>query len=297
MVKKRQKPSFVAEMLSSFVTTAATNTLTFPLRRIRLTWQCQNELILAGRMETPFRSIKNCTYRIYSEGGMRSFWRGNGVAIGMILPSKMLTFMIKDALKPLKGSKNDVTSVKMARNMGIGGLSGILSLIFLRPFDFAQFRLTSDALIKENHAFTNLRDVFRKTWKIDGLRGFYRGSFIAIAGIFVYRGLYFGMYDSFKRVLLGDNPSFLGRFVFGYFVTLGASFLAYPCDTIQHRMMMRSCEKEKYSSGINCAKYIARNEGIRSLWRGASINIFSSVCGAATLAMFDEIKKWRMTSK
>src|SRR5690349_6958389 len=50
----------------------------------------------------------------------------------------------------------------------------------------------------------NLRlfDVYKKTLASDGIVGLYRGFNISCVGIIVYRGLYFGMYDSLKPVLL-----------------------------------------------------------------------------------------------
>ena len=48
-------------------------------------------------------------------------------------------------------------------------------------------------------------DVYKKTWKSDGLVGLYRGFSIACVEIVVYRGWYFGLYDSLKLfLLLGD---------------------------------------------------------------------------------------------
>ena len=50
--------------------------------------------------------------------------------------------------------------------------------------------------------FNGLLDVYRKTLASDGVAGLYRGFTISCVGIIVYRGLYFGMYDSLKPVLL-----------------------------------------------------------------------------------------------
>jgi solute carrier family 25 (adenine nucleotide translocator) protein 4/5/6/31 len=47
-----------------------------------------------------------------------------------------------------------------------------------------------------------LLDVYRKTLASDGIAGLYRGFAISCAGIVVYRGLYFGIYDSLKPVVL-----------------------------------------------------------------------------------------------
>lgn len=60
----------------------------------------------------------------------------------------------------------------------------------------------------------------------------------------MYRGLYFGMYDSIKPVLLVGplEGNFLASFLLGWTVTTGAGIASYPLDTIRRRMMMTSGE-------------------------------------------------------
>jgi solute carrier family 25 (adenine nucleotide translocator) protein 4/5/6/31 len=47
----------------------------------------------------------------------------------------------------------------------------------------------------------------KKIVKTDGIRGLYRGFAASVVGIFFYRGLYFGLYDSGKYFLFGDKES------------------------------------------------------------------------------------------
>lgn len=72
--------------------------------------------------------------------------------------------------------------------------------------------------------FNGLVDVYRKTIASDGIAGLYRGFVISCVGIVVYRGLYFGMYDSIKPVLLtGDlENNFMAAFLLGWGITIGA---------------------------------------------------------------------------
>lgn len=37
------------------------------------------------------------------------------------------------------------------------------------------------------------------------MKGLYQGFKIACCGLFIYRGFYFGLYDSGKQVFLGGN--------------------------------------------------------------------------------------------
>ena len=69
----------------------------------------------------------------------------------------------------------------------------------------------------------------------------------SVLGIVVYRGLYFGMYDSIKPVVLVGplEGNFLASFLLGWTVTTGAGIASYPLDTIRRRMMMTSGEVSK----------------------------------------------------
>lgn len=65
--------------------------------------------------------------------------------------------------------------------------------------DYARTRLANDAKsVKGGGArqFNGLVDVYKKTLASDGIAGLYRGFVPSVVGIIVYRGLYFGVYDS-----------------------------------------------------------------------------------------------------
>merc|ERR1712141_652630 len=53
--------------------------------------------------------------------------------------------------------------------------------------------------------FNGLIDVYTKTLKSDGIQGLYRGFAISCVGIFIYRGMYFGLFDTLKPILLGED--------------------------------------------------------------------------------------------
>lgn len=107
----------------------------------------------------------------------------------------------------------------------------------------------------------------------------------------VYRGFYFGLYDTLKPLLLGEDAGLIMSFVLGYGVTVSAGLMSYPIDTIRRRMMMTSGEAVKYRGSIDCTVQILKNEGFMSLMKGAGANILRGMAGAGVLAGFDEFKK------
>jgi len=111
-------------------------------------------------------------------------------------------------------------------------------------------------------------------------------------GIIVYRGLYFGLYDSLKPVLLKGSlaDSFAASFLLGWGITIGAGLASYPLDTIRRRMMMTSGEAVKYSSSFHAFQEILKKEGAKSLFKGAGANILRAIAGAGVLAGYDKLQ-------
>lgn len=258
--------------------------------------------------------------------------------------------------------------------MASGGAAGATSLAFVYSLDYARTRLANDnksAKKGGTREFNGLVDVYRKTIASDGIAGLYRGFVISCVGIVVYRGLYFGMYDSIKPVLLvGDlavsggwtrraggpglqaadrvrrsaapclagwcrqatapgNPAgqprqatlrpppsmqmwshapllssapttfydphhpqdnFLASFLLGWGITIGAGLASYPIDTVRRRMMMTSGQAVKYKSSIDCFNQVLKNEGAKSLFKGAGANILRAVAGAGVLSGYDQLQ-------
>ena len=96
-----------------------------------------------------------------------------------------------------------------AGNLVSGAAAGASSLLFVYSLDYARTRLANDAASVKNGSgerqFNGLLDVYKKTLASDGIVGLYRGFNVSCVGIIVYRGLYFGMYDSLKPVILVGN--------------------------------------------------------------------------------------------
>ena len=72
----------------------------------------------------------------------------------------------------------------------------------------------------------------------------------------MYRGFYFGLYDTLKPLLLGDDAGLLLSFCLGYGVTVSAGLMSYPIDTVRRRMMMTSGTGVNYNGAIDCARQV-----------------------------------------
>merc|ERR1711997_1417637 len=255
---------------------------------------------MGGRLDKPYTGVLDCTTRVLKTEGVYPFWRGNLANVLRYFPTQALNFAFKDQIKSLfKTSKDAPQALKFGTNIASGGFAGTLSLMFVYSLDYARTRLANDAKGKGGERqFNGLLDVYTKTLKSDGIQGLYRGFTISAVGIFVYRGMYFGLYDSLKPILIGDGGSVFLSFFLGWAVTVCSGLMSYPIDTIRRRMMMTSGGGVKYKGSIDCGLQILKNEGFMSMMKGAGANILRGVAGAGVLAGFDKFQamyiSWRL---
>ena len=94
-----------------------------------------------------------------------------------------------------------------ATNMASGGLAGAGSLLIVYPLDFARTRLAADVGNAKTREFTGLIDCLSKVAKRGGPMALYQGFGVSVQGIIVYRGAYFGLYDTAKGVLFKDEKT------------------------------------------------------------------------------------------
>jgi len=297
MGEKHKGSNFAIDFMMGGVSAAVAKTAAAPIERVKLMIQNQDEMIKAGRLDKPYKGITDCFSRVIREEGVAPLWRGNLANVIRYFPTQALNFAFKDYFKRLFNKNKDRDGYMMwfIGNLASGGAAGASSLVFVYSLDYGRTRLANDNKAAKKggqRQFNGLIDVYRKTLKTDGIQGLYRGFTISCVGIIVYRGLYFGMYDTLKPLLLQGSLSnnFLASFGLGWGITIASGLASYPIDTIRRRMMMTSGEKVKYRSSMHCGAEIIKKEGTKSLFKGAGANILRSVAGAGVLALYDQLQ-------
>jgi len=295
MSAKRSKTpqEFFTDFMMGGVSAAVSKTAAAPIERIKLLVQNQGEMIKQGRLDAPYKGIVDCANRTYADEGLAAFWRGNTANVIRYFPTQALNFAFKDYYKTLFAyKKEDGFGLFLAGNIASGGAAGATSLLFVYSLDYARTRLANDnksAKKGGERQFNGLIDVYKKTLASDGFAGLYRGFVPSVVGIIVYRGAYFGAYDSLKPVILVGalKGSFFASFLLGWCVTTGAGLISYPLDTIRRRMMMTSGQKVHYKNMFDAGNQIIKAEGFSYLFKGAGANILRGVAGAGVLSLYD----------
>ncbi|KAI6139304.1 mitochondrial carrier domain-containing protein [Pisolithus tinctorius] len=263
-----------------------------PIERVKLLIQNQGAMIAAGRLSSPYNGILDCFKKTHAEEGLASF---------RYFPQQALNFAFKDDFKRRLGYKKaDGFGLWVFGNVASGAAAGASSSLFVYSVGLtdvlcsARTRLSAD--LKNvgkggQRQYTGLIDVYRQTLRSDGIVGLYRGFVPSVLGIIVYRGLYFGGYDTVKdTVLVGPlKGNFLASFRGGLD---GAALASYPMDTIRRRMMMTSGEKVHYKSFVDAGRHIVAKEGAKALFNGAGANILRGVAAAGALSLYDKRLLW-----
>jgi len=288
-------PAFFVDFMMGGISAAVSKTAAAPIERVKLLIQNQDEMIKSGRLDRKYNGIIDCFSRTTGQEGVMALWRGNTANVIRYFPTQALNFAFRDTYKAMFNFKKERDGYWwwMAGNLASGGAAGATSLMFVFSLDYARTRLANDAKSAKKggeRQFNGLVDVYKKTLASDGIGGLYRGFMPSVAGIIVYRGLYFGMYDSIKPVVLVGNleGNFLASFALGWCVTTGAGIASYPLDTVRRRMMMTSGEAVKYKSSFDAFNKIVAAEGVKSLFKGAGANILRGVAGAGVLSIYDQ---------
>ena len=256
-------------------------------------------------------TVKNKKYRIdgvvkafrtiIKQEGVRYFWRGNFTNCIRYSLAQGINFSTKDSIKLFTFNLQNQTKTGFIKNQAVnvfaGGLAGVISTSIQYPLELAKTRLQADVKFQskeQSRQFKGIYDCISKIYDSDGIRGLYRGYVISVIGMFFYRGLYFGIFDTGRSYMKAD-ASLLEVMIMANISTLSTTALQYPADTIIVRLMMQSNKKQsdiQYRNLSDSIKKIYTNEGTYGFYRGLSLAQFRSSLGSVTLVAYDLISKY-----
>ncbi|XP_055388931.1 LOW QUALITY PROTEIN: uncharacterized protein LOC129618025 [Condylostylus longicornis] len=294
-----QEPNFWLDFTIGGVAAAASKTVVAPIERVKLLLQTQeaNPDIRSGR--TPrYSSMIDCFSRVAREQGVLSYWRGNLANCVRYFPTQAFNFAFRDTAKSMfpKYDKSKELGKFLCANIASGSVAGAASLCIVYPLDFARTRLAADVGKATQREFVGVVDCIRKVTTQTGIFSLYRGFWVSVQGVIVYRGAYFGLYDTGKSVLFEDerNANVFLKWVVAQTVTTCAGIVAYPFDTVRRRMMMMSGRQSRmiqYSGTIDCWTRIMKEEGGKAFFKGGWSNVLRGMGGALVLVLYDEMQK------
>jgi len=269
---------------------------TAPLYRIESILQTQS---LIPNLQTTYKSAFSCFSGIYKQEGFDALFRGASAGVYKVIPEAFLIWLFRNSFEdanlcPSFNQYQEYTKF-CAGNIIMGGAIGSATQLILYPLDMIRLRLATDMANPNTptRQFLGVKDCFNKLYQKDRIWGLYEGCTVSILSNFLYRGLFFGIYDSLKPLVIRPEESNTEKtknkkFWLAQASSLLAHFTTYPLDTIRKRMAMQMGRDEViYKSAFDCMKKSIKTEGLRTLYRGSLFRLGNCCAGGWFLFKFD----------
>jgi solute carrier family 25 (adenine nucleotide translocator) protein 4/5/6/31 len=307
----------IREVLAGAAAGTTTKTILAPLDRLKLIVQLQGSIHIQRQGATSsYQNARQAFSKIIGDEGILALWRGNTPTILMQGGTSALNFLFMDLYKKaatrIVGSNDDQNhnhryNYRLAKSFLAGALAGGTAITCLYPIGLIRTKLALDMGTNTRRLYPNgMRDVATHSYRVNGLAaGLYPGYTVALLSVSLYRMVYLGGYDFCKTELClkhGLQPSIdanASRLPFGerFLAALGVSMLAstvhYPLDSVRRRLMMQSDAldiEKRYRNGWHCFVQIYKQEGCRGYFLGLGTNYVRSVGAALVLVSYDFFK-------
>ena len=234
-------------------------TASAPLDRIKLLFHVQ-AIASSGTSATAYTGVGQAFYKIYTEEGILSFWKGNGVNVIRVAPYAAAQLASNDYYKALLADEDGRLGVP--QRLAAGALAGMTGTALTHPLDTVRLRLALP-----NHEYKGMMDCFGKVYRTEGVRALYKGLGPTLAGIAPYAATNFASYDMAKKMYYGENgkEDRMSNLLVGAASGTFSATVCYPLDTIRRRMQMKG---KTYDGMLDALTQIAKNEGVRGFFRG-----------------------------
>ena len=279
---QQQNPSVLSKLLAGGGASILSKTCVAPFERTKLLLQTQT--VAARGTQTPWRILAT----IVQTQGTKALWRGNSANCVRVFPTYALRFAFFDMYQHLasQGAPPDAP-LAMWRQLVAGGLSGATTLSLTYPLDVVRTRLaTNSSGVRPGLVATVL-----KTYRGEGLHGFYKGYIISVIEISPYLAVSMGGYNYLKERFETTKPhSHWYNLLFGWLSGTTASLVCYPMDTIKRRMMLAGSADHALQQ--HSIRDVLKNLGVRGLYAGCLVNALTSGPAAAiTFAANDKLRE------
>uniref|UniRef100_A0A7C9DNK9 EF-hand domain-containing protein n=1 Tax=Opuntia streptacantha TaxID=393608 RepID=A0A7C9DNK9_OPUST len=270
-------------LIAGGIAGAASRTATAPLDRLKVVLQ----------VRTTDVTIMSEARKIWKEGKIFAFFRGNGLNVMKVAPESAIRFytyeMLKGVIVDAKGvDKGDIGP--MGRLVA-GGLAGAVAQTAIYPLDLVKTRLQTYECV--DGKVPSLGALTRDIWVKEGARAFYKGLYPSLLGIIPYAGIDLAAYETLKdmarKYILHDNePGPLVQLGCGTISgTVGATCV-YPLQVVRTRM--QASQSNATMSEVFWTTY--QKERLRGFYKGLFPNLLKVIPSASiTYLVYEAMKK------
>jgi solute carrier family 25 phosphate transporter 23/24/25/41 len=264
-------------LVSGGVAGAVSRTVTAPLDRLKLVLQVQS-----GQNSM---AMSQCIRNMFHEGGLLSFYKGNGTNIVKIAPETGVKFFAYEKLKNLLS--DDKKSITPCNRFLAGAMAGVIAQFTIYPLECVKTRLA----LAQPGTYKGIINCLSTTVSKEGYSTLYRGLGPSLMGVIPYAGIDLAVYESLKSLYIShtdktsNQPSVLPLFLCGLTSSTCGQIVAYPLSLIRTRLQAQGMKglPVMYSGSIDAFKKIISREGFFGLYKGILPN-FLKVAPAVSIS-------------
>ncbi|XP_065088093.1 mitochondrial thiamine pyrophosphate carrier-like [Ochlerotatus camptorhynchus] len=288
--------------LAGGLTGCITRFICQPLDVLKIRLQLQVEPI-NGRSEiSKYRSIAQSVSCIYREEGLFAFWKGHNPAQVLSLVYGIAQFSFYERFNVVLRELESFEGHDRARNFVCGACSGSFAALTIMPLDVIRTRVISQ---DPGKGYSNVFQAFGTIYRVEGIRGLYRGVGPALLQIAPLTGGQFMFYNMFGNVIkqferLPENATLPPTELFfcGGLAGLCTKLLVYPLDLAKKRLQIQGFSQNRQTFGkhfvanhmLQCLYQVCRHEGVRGLYKGLNPSLLKAAFTSAFyFAIYDQL--------
>ncbi|CAO3631572.1 unnamed protein product [Cunninghamella blakesleeana] len=267
-------------------------------------------------------SILSAVRNIYSQGGVRAFFVGNGLNVFKIVPESSIKFYVFETAKTVLAeltNSEDKNAIPVGARFIAGGVAGLCSQFCIYPVETLKTRImstningspsnptSSSSSSSSSSSPTNknqqispknslVLNTAKQMYRSQGIRAFWPGLTLGLMGVFPYQALDMGIYETLKVTYLqymkkqqqlsntsGDEapqPNILILWSCGMVSGCIGATSVYPLNMIRTRLQAQGTPGHpyRYSSAWDAARKTYQIDGVKGFYRGLGPTLFKVV--------------------
>ncbi|KAK4764685.1 hypothetical protein SAY86_025775 [Trapa natans] len=206
--------------------------------------------------------------------GPAALYRGMGAPLAAVTFQNAMVFQIYAVLSRAFDSSSSIKDPPSYRGVAMGGFgTGAIQSLMLTPIELVKIQIQLQD--RSRHSRMGPMKVARAIFRLEGLRGMYRGLGITVLRDAPSHGFYFWTYEYMREQLhpgcrKSGEESLRTMLVAGGLAGVASWVCCYPLDVIKTRLQAQSpvAGQLKYNGIADCLAKSVRQDGYRVLWRG-----------------------------
>ncbi|KAG7192300.1 Pyrimidine nucleotide transporter, mitochondrial [Scheffersomyces spartinae] len=205
-------------------------------------------------------------------------------------------------------STDEIKATKPWVHFVAGGVGGMVGAVCTCPLDVVKTRLQSDVyhslynkspkssnpIIKAAQHFAETGSVIKELYTLEGPRALFKGLGPNLVGVIPARSINFFTYGTTKELVSrnfnnGQEATWI-HLVSGLNAGFVTSTATNPIWLIKTRLQLDKSKGKHYKNSWDCLKYVVRNEGFFSLYKGLSASYLGGIESTLQWVLYERMK-------